>query len=171
MLPKAFYLLMLPAGLVAIARPEVYETLLATVMPPRAVTAPPPVTANLTLGPRRLIADRAGHFRARGRVEDVEFNMLVDTGATVVTLTWETGLALNLIRPGDPMDVAMQTANGRVLGKRVTLPRLIVEGLSVASVPAVVLPQGALGINLLGMNYLSRLSRFEMAQNALILEQ
>ncbi|QCI66519.1 retropepsin-like aspartic protease family protein [Phreatobacter stygius] len=178
MLPKAFYLLMLPAGLVAIVKPEVYTVLLALALPQQATVAttpvpaaaPPPAVAT-PFGPRRLIADRDGHFRARARAGGRSFDAMVDTGATIVVLTWQTGLDLNLVRPGETMDAAMQTANGRVLGKRVTIPRLEVEGLSVSSVPAVVLPQGALAINLLGMSYLSRLRRFEFSQNALVLEQ
>jgi predicted aspartyl protease len=34
-----------------------------------------------------------------------------------------------------------------------------------------VMPAGALGVNLLGMSYLTRLRRFEFAQNSLVLEQ
>lgn len=175
MLPKAFYLLMLPAGLVAMAKPEAYSALLALAMPQQAavatVAAPASPPGAGSFGPRRLIADRDGHFRARARAGGRGFDVLVDTGATIVALTWTTGLDLNLVRPGETMDIAMQTANGRVLGKRVVIPRLEVEGLSVASVPAVVLPQGALATNLLGMSYLSRLRRFEFAQNSLVLEQ
>jgi aspartyl protease family protein len=175
MLPRAFYLLMLPAGLVAIARPEAYTALLALALPNRAevATSPAPTsqaTAN-PFGPKRLIADRDGHVRARARAGGRNFDVLVDTGATVVALTWRTGLDLNLVRPGETMDVAMQTANGQVRGKLVTIPRLEVEGLSVASVPAVVLPEGALHTNLLGMTFLSRLRRVEFAQGSLVLEQ
>ena len=176
MLPKAFYLLMLPAGLVAIARPEAYTALLAMALPRQTAVAVAPVpapaaTSAPAFGPKRLIASRDGHFHANARVGGRSFPVLVDTGATVVALTWETALDLNLVRPGEPMDIAMQTANGRVAGKRVTIPRLEVEGLTVASVQAVVLPAGALATNLLGMSFLSRLRRFEFAQNALVLEQ
>lgn len=175
MLPRAFYLLMLPAGLVAVAKPEAYSALLAMALPGQAqiatvAAAEPPAAAN-PFGPKRLTADRDGHVRARARANGRSFDVLVDTGATVVALTWRTALDLHLVRPGETMDTAMQTANGRVMGKRVVIPRLEVEGLTVASVAAVVLPEGALGINLLGMSYLSRLRRVEFAQNALILEQ
>jgi aspartyl protease family protein len=173
MLPKAFYLLMLPAGLIAIAKPETYSMLLGGAKPRPAVvesasaSAPPQQAA---AGPRRIIADRDGHFRARARVEGRHFPVMVDTGATIVALTWATARDLNLVRPGERMDAVMQTANGRVLGKRVTITHLEVEGLTVSSVPAVVLPEGALATNLLGMSYLSRLRRFEFSQNALLLE-
>lgn len=177
MLPKAFYLLMLPAGLVAVAKPEAYSVLLAMALPSQhqsqAVARPSAAlpAASAAVGPRRLVAGRDGHFRARARANGRDFDVLVDTDATTVALTWQTGLDLNLVRPGEIMDARMQTANGAVLGKRVNIPRLEVEGLSVTWVPAVVLPRDALGTNLLGMTYLSRLRRFEFAQNTLVLEQ
>ncbi|WP_296579677.1 TIGR02281 family clan AA aspartic protease [Phreatobacter sp.] len=180
MLPKAFYLLMLPLGIVAVARPDSFSALLAMVgHQPAAATAPatPAAPSALTATPnggypsRRLAAGRDGHVRARAQVGGRSFEMLVDTGATIVALTWTTGLDLGLVRPGMTMDTPMQTANGRVLGKRVTIPRLEVEGLSVAAVDAVVLPQGALAVNLLGMSFLAKLRRFEFAQNTLLLEQ
>lgn len=177
MLPRAFYLLMLPVGLVAVAKPEAYSVLLAKALPSQqqsmAAARPPasPPSSAAGVSPKRLIASRDGHFRARARAGGRDFDVLVDTGATIVALTWQTGLDLNLVRPGEIMDTRMQTANGVVLGKHVNIPRLEVEGLSVASVPAVVLPRQALTTNLLGMSYLSRLRRFEFAQNALILEQ
>ena len=176
MLPRAFYWLMLPAGLVAIAKPDVYSVLLAQVLrqPAPAVIAPPPkaqAVSPASNGPRRVMADRDGHYRVKAKVGGRVFDAMVDTGASVVALSWQTALDLNLVHPGDPMDVVMQTAAGRAYGRRVTIPRLEVEGLSVASVPAVVMPAGTLSGNLLGMSYLSRLRRFEFAQNSLVLEQ
>ncbi|CEJ12346.1 hypothetical protein BN1110_02644 [bacterium YEK0313] len=171
MLPRAFYWLMLPVGLVAIAKPDIYAVLMAQMVrqPAPAAVAPPPQPA--PYGPRRVLADRDGHYRVKAKVGGRTFDAMVDTGASVVALNWQTALDLNLIHPGDRMDVVMQTAAGRAHGRRVTIPRLEVEGLSVASVPAVVMPAGTLSTNLLGMSYLSRLRRFEFAQNSLVLEQ
>lgn len=177
MLPRAFYWLMLPAGLVAIAKPDIYAVLMAQMVrqpAPAAVASPPqpaPAAVPASYGLRRVIADRDGHYRVKARVGGRSFDAMVDTGASVVALNWQTALDLNLIHPGDRMDVVMQTAAGRAHGRRVTIPRLEVEGLSVASVPAVVMPDGTLSTNLLGMSYLSRLRRFEFAQNSLVLEQ
>ncbi|WP_204313439.1 hypothetical protein, partial [Klebsiella michiganensis] len=55
--------------------------------------APPP--AGAAVSPKRLIASRDGHFRARARAEGRDFDVMVDTGATIVALTWQTGLDLN----------------------------------------------------------------------------
>ncbi len=176
MLPKAFALFMLPVAGLAVLRPDAFEALVTMAghrAPAAHVASPaaPPAGGNGGYPMKRLHADRDGHVRARARVDGRAFDVMVDTGATLVALTWATGLDLGLVRPGMAMDAPMQTANGRVLGKRVTIPRLEVEGLSVASVDAVVLPAGALATNLLGMSYLSRLRRVEFAQNTLLLEQ
>jgi aspartyl protease family protein len=45
------------------------------------------------------------------------------------------------------------------------------SGLVVRDVAAVVMPDGALSENLLGMSFLSRLRRFEVADGKLVLEQ
>ena len=46
-----------------------------------------------------------------------------------------------------------------------------IGGLVVYGVDAVIMPDGALSENLLGMSYLSRLRRFEMTGGRLVLEQ
>jgi aspartyl protease family protein len=176
MLPRAFLLFMVPIAGLAVLRPDAFETLmgLAGHREQQAATATPaalPAGGNGGYPATRLFADRDGHVRARARADGRAFDVLVDTGATIVALTWATGLDLGLVRPGMAMDAPMQTANGRVMGKRVTIPRLEVEGLAVAAVDAVVLPQGALAVNLLGMSFLSKLRRFEFARNTLLLEQ
>ena len=51
------------------------------------------------------------------------------------------------------------------------LPSLEVNGIRVYDVAAVVIPDEALSVNLLGMSFLSRLRRFEMANGRLVMEQ
>jgi aspartyl protease family protein len=96
---------------------------------------------------------------------------MVDTGATLVALSWESGRDLGLVSPGDAMDVSISTANGAVKARRVTIDRLRIEDIDVANVDALVLPRGALSTNLLGMSFLSRLDRFGIDKGTLVLEQ
>lgn len=176
MLPKSFYLLMLPLGVAAVMRPEVFTMLTGMVgadRAPQAQVAAVPVAAPETSAwpTRRVVPGRGSHFEVNARADGRHLTLLVDTGATLVALTWESALSLNLVRPGAPPNVEVRTANGTVRGWRVTLARLEVEGLAVSGVEAMVMPPGALGVNLLGMSYLTRLRRFEFAQNSLVLEQ
>jgi aspartyl protease family protein len=112
-----------------------------------------------------------GHFEVEARIGARRIPFMVDTGATLVALTWDSARDLGLVSPSDPMTVPVSTANGTLKAKRVMLDRLEVEGIEVRDVAALVLPAGALSTNLLGMSYLSRLNHFEMARGVLVLEQ
>jgi len=53
----------------------------------------------------------------------------------------------------------------------VRLSSLEINGIRIYDVGAVVIPDKALGTNLLGMSFLSRVRRFEMANGRLVMEQ
>jgi aspartyl protease family protein len=140
--------------------------------PDPVTAAAAPVRSAPVLSGVVRVPDRGdGHFQVEARIGARRIPFLVDTGATIVALTWETGRELGLVSASDSMDVAVTTANGTVRGKSVVVPRLDVESLSVSSVKGIVLPRGALSSNLLGMSFLGRLKQFSVAQNTLILEQ
>lgn len=118
----------------------------------------------------RIRADYTGHH-----VTDVEFNgrrfrALIDTGATLVALRYEDARALGVIVPGDRYDSRVNTANGTAQAKRVRLRSVRIGPISVSNVDAMVLEEGALAQNLLGMSFLRRLSRFEIRRGVLELE-
>jgi len=114
--------------------------------------------------------DRRGHFQTDGRIEGQRINFMVDTGASVVALT-ETDAARIGMRPsrGD-FNATVTTANGTVKGARIRLASIDVGGLVVRDVDALVLPEGVLSENLLGLSYLSRLKRFEFANGQMVLQ-
>ena len=115
-------------------------------------------------------SDARGHFRVEGAVDGRRLDFLVDTGATVVTLT-EADAARLGFRPA-PRDFVAQfrTANGVVRGAPLRLDIVEIGNLTVRNVPAVVLPEEALSQNLLGLSFLSRLRRFEYREGRLVLE-
>jgi aspartyl protease family protein len=65
----------------------------------------------------------------------------------------------------------VSTANGKVKAAPIKLDRIEVGGITVYDVPALVLPDDLLGKNLLGMAFLSRLRRYEVADGRLVMEQ
>ena len=67
--------------------------------------------------------------------------------------------------------VSVKTANGTVHAAPVELDRVEIADLTVHNVAAMVLPEGALSDNLLGLSFLSRLHRWEFADGKLVLEQ
>lgn len=116
-----------------------------------------------------LSADARGHFVTTGAVNGRSMEFLVDTGATMITLSRADARRLNLdYRSGAPT-VAM-TVNGAVKGWRVTLDSVRVGRLTESDVEAVVVDNDALPVGLLGMSFLDR---FEMRRDGetLVLRQ
>jgi aspartyl protease family protein len=146
----------------------------AAVAPPSEPTAPTArvAAAQPGFGGSRVVIepDTRGHFRVEGAIDGRRLDFLVDTGASVVTLT-ETDAARLGFHPA-PRDFVAQlkTANGTVRGAPVRLGMVEVGGLMLRNVTAVVLSDEALSENLLGLSFLSRLHRFEYRDGRLVLE-
>jgi len=112
-----------------------------------------------------------GHFHVEGRIDGRRLNFMVDTGASVIALTERDATMLG-IHPAESDYIAIiNTANGKVRAAPVELGMVEIEDLIVHDVAAVVLPDGALSENLLGLSFLSRLRRFEYSDGKLVLEQ
>jgi aspartyl protease family protein len=119
----------------------------------------------------RLRADRNGHYFTKIEANNRSLDALVDTGATLVALRYEDARALGLVFPGDRFDIGVRTANGEGRARRVKLGSVTVDTITVHDVDALVLEQGALATNLLGMSFLNRLARFEVQRGQLVLEK
>jgi len=149
----------------------------ANVRSPAAPPAPVAATAEVATsqptssGWRVVIEpDRRGHFRVEGAVDGRRLDFMVDTGASVVTLT-ESDAARLGFHPAPRDYVAhLKTANGTVRGAPLRLGMVEIGGLMLRNVQAVVLPDEALSENLLGLSFLSRLRRFEYREGRLVLE-
>jgi aspartyl protease family protein len=118
-----------------------------------------------------LRADPRGHFLTEATVNGRTIEMMVDTGATVVALTSESARRLGLFLSASDYTIPMSTANGVVMAAPVTLSEIRIGGISVRNVTATVMPGKVLGVNLLGMSFLQRLSKFELAGGKLVLVQ
>ena len=119
----------------------------------------------------RVPANRGGQYVSEIEVNDRPITAMVDTGATLVALRYEDARTLGLIFPGDKFDVVTHTANGQGRAKRVRLRSVTFGTITIRDVDAIILEQGALGTNLLGMSFLRRLSRFEVQRGTLVLER
>ncbi|KAB2876978.1 MAG: TIGR02281 family clan AA aspartic protease [Bauldia sp.] len=138
-----------------------------------AEPAPAPVAAvrKAPADPRRvaLDADRGGHFLAEAVINGRSVTVMVDTGATLVALTEETARRLGIRPAVSDFTIPIATANGTIRVAPVTLDEVKVGGIRVRDVAATVVPGDALGVNLLGMSFLGRLSHFEIADRQLVL--
>jgi aspartyl protease family protein len=112
---------------------------------------------------------RSGEFALRAKINGVVAPMVVDTGATSVVLTYETAQAAGLPLELLEYDVNLETAGGHTRAARLTLDRLAIGKLVERSVPALVVPQGQMKTNLLGMSFLDRLESFEVHADRLML--
>ncbi len=112
-----------------------------------------------------------GHFQVEGSVDGRRMNFMVDTGASMIALT-ERDAAMLGIHPAESEYVAaVRTANGTVRAAPVELDMVEIDDIVLHNVSAIVLPEGALSDNLLGLSFLQRLHRFEYADGKLVLEQ
>jgi aspartyl protease family protein len=102
-----------------------------------------------------LSADAQGHFVTRGTINGRSVRFLVDTGATLTTLSRREADRIGL----DYRRGALQqtvTANGTVQGWRVSLATVGVASATASDVEAMVLDSDALQDVLLGMSFLGR---------------
>lgn len=117
-----------------------------------------------------LEGNSRGHFQADVLIEGVTLKMLVDTGATAVTLTAEDAERAGIHPFPNDYTIQVNTANGISQVARVELHEVSVGPISVRDVPAFVMQRGGSSVSLLGMTFLQRLSSFQVSDNRLVLK-
>jgi aspartyl protease family protein len=140
---------------------------------PALMSARQPAAAPSPSNGRSVVipAARNGHFQVEGRIDGRRINFMVDTGASMIALTERDAANLG-IRPAErDYTATVNTANGRVRAAPVELNMVEIDDLAVHNVAAMVLPDGALSDNLLGLSFLTRLRHFEYSGGKLVLEQ
>lgn len=155
-----------------------YETLRATLGDALGIGAPaneqvvtqaPATEPTDRNGMEELRASADGHYYATAEVNGWPLDVMVDTGASMVALTYEdaerTGLRLN----ASDFTARVNTANGPAAVAPVVLDRVSIGGIEVRNVRAAVCERGRLDKTLLGMSFLSRLERVDISQGRLTL--
>ncbi len=118
-----------------------------------------------------LQANPLGHFSVTADINGMPVELMADTGATYVALTFKTALSLGL-QPSDlPFTKQTDTANGVTAVAPIMLDEVRIGDIVVRRVEAVVTAPGRLRQNLLGMSFINRLSRFDMRGRRLTLSQ
>lgn len=118
-----------------------------------------------------ITKDRRGHFVVDGIVDGRRMTFMVDTGATVLAIKKSDASRLGIHPAQREYNAQVHTANGVARAARVDLNMVEVGNIVVRNVSALVMPDEALGENLLGLSFLNRLRRFEYREGRLVLEQ
>lgn len=110
-----------------------------------------------------------GHFWVEARINDKSARFLVDSGATVTTLSDEVAMQAGASIDKFSPPLAMQTANGVIYAKRSMIEGLSVGPIQTSNLPVVVSDRMN-GINVLGMNFLSRLKSWRVEDGEMVLQ-
>ena len=146
--------------------------------PPIVEEAPAAAVAATTQkapGPRvpttlAVAADYRGHYIVHPSVDNYRIKMMVDTGASIVALTAADARALGITDNVSARNkIRLSTANGIVTGFRTVLREIRLGEIVVRNVEAVVLPERALGMSLLGNSFLSKLLGYEVQTGRMVL--
>jgi aspartyl protease family protein len=116
----------------------------------------------------RVHRDSDGHYWLNGRVNGQSVRFLVDSGATVTTISAATAQGVG-IEPGSGFPVAISTANGTTFMRRATAPILTVGPIERRDFPLMI-NQRDDDANVLGMNFLSSLSGWGTEDGWLVLK-
>jgi len=115
----------------------------------------------------RMASD--GHFWVNGEINGMSARFLIDSGATVTAISddvaRQAGLNVDESGPG----VVMQTANGAVLARRSSINGLTLGPVRTSDLPVIV-SERFNGVNVLGMNFLSRLKSWRVENGEMVLE-
>jgi len=129
------------------------------------------VSDEIPYGLVRLRRSRGGHYLARAKINNRQIRVMVDTGATLVALTFEDARRAGINVSSSDFTSRSRTANGIARSARVNIRSLRIGNITLRNVKASVSRPGALHVTLLGMSFLGRLSRVEMRDGDLVLQK
>lgn len=154
------------AGAIAI-----YAAILAAPTP-RPVSEPVGEAASSEVGATKegiIRTKRGNHFLADTKIGNHTVLMMVDTGASAISINHADAKKAGVDVSKLSYDVIVGTMNGMTSRAMTTIPRVTVGGVTLTDVKALVGHPGRESPSLLGMSFLERLQSFEFRGNELIL--
>lgn len=109
-----------------------------------------------------------GHFWVNASINGVQRRMLIDSGATVTAISQETARAAGVDTGTGLTPVMLHTANGVATAKTGSIEELRVGNIVARNLRIVTAP-GLGGLDVLGMNFLSKLDSWRVQGNTLVL--
>jgi aspartyl protease family protein len=110
-----------------------------------------------------------GHYWVDATVNGQTVRFLIDSGASVTSLSQNTAnrLGITVDTLGTPM--AMDTANGTIQASRATIPQMQIGVITASDLPVAVSPSFG-NIDVLGMNFLGKLKSWRVEEGVMVLE-
>ncbi len=116
-----------------------------------------------------IAMSRDGHYWATLEVNGTPVRFVIDTGASHVSLSYEDAEMAGLDPSGLNYDRAFKTAGGISRKAIVTLDRITLDSIQISNISASVSQPGQINVSLLGMNFLNKLSGFNVENRKMIL--
>lgn len=109
-----------------------------------------------------------GHFWATASINGVKRRMLIDSGATVTAISEETAREAGVKTGTNLAPVMLRTANGVAAAQTGSIDELKVGNIVARNLKVVTAP-GLGNLDVLGMNFLSKLQSWRVEDNTLVL--
>jgi aspartyl protease family protein len=110
-----------------------------------------------------------GHFWANVSLNGAKRRMLIDSGATVTAISDTTARAAGIDGKTGMVPVMMRTANGVVQARTGTIEEMRLGNVTARRLKVVISPALG-GLDVLGMNFLSKLASWRVEGRTLVLE-
>ncbi len=127
------------------------------VAPKAAAPKPASYSQSTGFGDIVLLADSGGQFHSDVTLDGVAFPMIVDTGATYVSISYDDAVRAYHVPLPAEFKYTAHTANGDTKVAMVILKEVRMQTLTVRDVPALVSSPGVQTPPLLGMSFLKKL--------------
>lgn len=116
----------------------------------------------------RIPMDADGHFRVRASLNGHTVSLLIDSGATTTAISRDVAERAGIDVDERGFGVAINTANGTIIARRITISRLEVGPIVREDLSAITAAEFG-NTNVLGMNFLSSLRGWGVEDRMLIL--
>lgn len=110
-----------------------------------------------------------GHYWVDGEINGTSAKFLIDSGATITGVSEDVALSAGLNIDNDGPGMMMDTANGTAIAKRSSISALTIGPITTSDL-SIIVSNKFNGVNVLGMNFLSRLKSWRVENGEMILE-
>lgn len=133
------------------------------------VPVPGRLAGGIDAGSVMIVRGMDGHFAVRAEIDAMPLTLMLDTGASFVTLTHDDAAAMGIDTSLLQFRVPVRTANGVLEAAPVTLDSVSVGAITRNNVAGLVAPAGSLDQSLLGMSFLNTLHSYAITGDRLVL--